>query len=107
MINVIENNYDETSFWTVQSWAALVVWFRFLLYLRTVKRFSWLMRMITECIAGMFNFLIVLIIGVIAFTDAFESIDQILILNGSIERADKEQDIEFYDRYLQPYFKAW
>ena len=48
------------------------------------------MRMITECIAGMFNFLIVLIIGVIAFTDAFESIDQILILNGSIERADKE-----------------
>ena len=67
------------------------------------------MRMITECIKDMFVFLIVLIIGVLAFTDAFRSIEHILFLNGEeIERHDYNKDgAEFYERYVQGYFKAW
>ena len=71
MINVFNTDIESTSFWTIQTWAALSIWFRFLLYLRTVSMFSWLVRMITECLIDMVTFLVVLIIGVIAFADAF------------------------------------
>ena len=79
-LNVFRKNIEETSFWTVQSWAAIVIWFRFLLYLRTLSTFSWLLRMLTECIIDMMSFLGVLIIGVIAFADAFQSIERILVI---------------------------
>lgn len=47
---------------------------RFLLWLRAVPKFSWLIRLITECFLDMKVFLIVFVMGVFAFADAFQSI---------------------------------
>ena len=71
-------NRTEPYFWTIQTWAALAIWFRALLYLRTINSFSWLIRMITECFKDMITFLLVFFIGVIAFADAFLSIETVL-----------------------------
>ena len=81
----------ETGFWTVQTWAALFVWFRFMLYLRTVTVFSWIVRMIQECVKDMLTFLVVLLIGVIAFADAFESIERILYLTGALCEGEDDE----------------
>ena len=47
LVNLWRNDRETVSFWTTQTWAALAIWFRFLLYLRTISTFSWLIRMIT------------------------------------------------------------
>lgn len=72
--NAFRSNYQDKSFWRVQSWAALFVWMRFLLWLRGVSKFSWLIRLVTECFFDMKVFLIVFVMGVFAFADAFQSI---------------------------------
>jgi len=47
IVNVWREDREVTNFWTIQTWAAISIWFRFLLYLRTINTFSWLIRMIT------------------------------------------------------------
>ena len=84
LTNVLHDGHTESYFWTIQTWAALAIWFRFLLYLRTVSLFRWLIRMIVECVIDMASFMIVYIIGVIAFADAFLSIEYILVIEGLI-----------------------
>ena len=120
MWNVASTDTQETGFWTVQTWAALFVWFRFMLYLRTVTVFSWIVRMIQECVKDMLTFLVVLLIGVIAFADAFESIERILYLTGAIcegedDPAECKQEQEellsmdgtWYENYASSYVKNW
>lgn len=34
--NVFSDNLEDVFFWEIQTWAALAIWFRFLLFLRTV-----------------------------------------------------------------------
>ena len=41
---------DSKGFWTMQGYAAICIWLRFLFYLRTVSMFSWSVRMISECV---------------------------------------------------------
>jgi hypothetical protein len=71
------------------------------------KSFSWLIRMIIACIQDMLVFMIVLIIGVFAFADALQSIDKVLVLNGSVEAEEIDKDAGTYEKYLQGYVKAW
>ena len=83
------------------------------MFLRGVKSFSWLIRMITECLKDMTTFSIVLIIGCIAFADAFKSIDIALVLEDVIERRDiqnTELDLKgngWYYNHLGSYVKYW
>ena len=88
------------SFWTVQTWLALMLWLRFGLYLSTVPTFSWLVRMCIACVVDMLTFLVILFIGVFAFADAFLSIDQVLIIKGDIEAPEIQGD-RFYYKYIQ------
>ena len=69
-----EESQNERSFWVMQTWVALLIYSRALLYLRTFDTFSWLIRMIIACMQDMVVFLIIFSIGVIAFADAFSSI---------------------------------
>ena len=62
---------ESKRFWTLQGWAAICIWLRFLFYLRTVSIFSWIVRMISECVQDMWTFLTLFIIGVMAWADAF------------------------------------
>ena len=44
-----EESQNERSFWVMQTWVALLIYSRALLYLRTFDTFSWLIRMIIAC----------------------------------------------------------
>lgn len=89
---------DKKYFWRIQSWSALAVWARFLMYLRTTKKFSWVIRMISECVSDMSTFLVVFFIGVVAFGDSFLSIDQINVLRKNEVPSIREGNI--YDKYI-------
>ena len=59
-------------------------------------------------------FLVVLLIGVIAFADAFKSIDKILSLKAAelapeaaAAEAAEAVEVEFYDKYVKDYALAW
>ena len=52
-------------------------------------------------------FLIVFFISVLLYADAFKSIEQIMKLNGVIEKAAVLADETFYDKYVSEYVKVW
>ena len=106
LTNVYNNDArGDVYYWNIQMFTALCIWFRFLLYLRTRKRFSWLIRMITECVKDMFYFLIIFFIGVVAFADAFLSIDAKISIKAGTE-TESEEDQDFYEKYLYEYVEA-
>ena len=76
LYNTINQDLDQPSFWTIQSWSALMLFLRLVLYLRVFQRFGWLIHLIVHSLADMTIFLIVLVIGIFAFADAFMSIDR-------------------------------
>ena len=47
LVNCFADHENFTvTFWTVQTWTALLIWGKLLLYLRTFPKFSWIIRMI-------------------------------------------------------------
>ena len=70
-----ERGRGETYFWNIQAATAIIIWFRLLLWLRTIPKYSWLIRMISEVLNDMVAFMLVFFIGVLAFTDAFLSVE--------------------------------
>ena len=81
MINVYNtDNRDKQYFWTIQIMAALAIWLRFLFFLRNFESFGWLIRIIIDSFKDMVYFLIVFFIGVLAFADAFLSINERLLI---------------------------
>ena len=80
LLNVYSTgSLDESWFWTVQTWAALTIWMRFLLYLRAISlNYGYMVRMITGAVYGMVPFLMIFFFGICAFADAFESISSVL-----------------------------
>lgn len=63
--------------------------------------------MIIACLVDMTIFMIVFFIGVFAFADALISVDQVLVLNGSIEAAEIPENASNYEKYIQGYVRAW
>ena len=55
----------------------------------------------------MLTFLLVLTIGILAYADAFESIDVALKLEGLIEVESIENDQSNYEKYVKNYVVAW
>ena len=78
LYNSINQDYTEVSFWTAQTWAAIFVWLRFGLYMKTFTAFSWLVRMCVACVNDMLIFLLIFFVGVTTFADAFQSINKVL-----------------------------
>ena len=76
--------------------------------------------MIMACIYDMLTFMIVFIIAVFAFADAFQSIDKIIELNKeSTPEAEAKRflqesgavaespDLSIYEKYGESYIKSW
>ena len=55
----------------------------------------------------MVTFIVVLTIGIMAFADAFLSIENVLILQGKIEASEFNADADTYELYLKSYVEAW
>ena len=109
MINVYNTGPDalsSTYFWTIQSWAAICIWVRFILFLGTLDKFAVLTRLIIQSFSDMGPFLVIFFLGVFAFADAFLSVDKIMFMNGKKEQALVGNDADIYDLYLVDYVTA-
>ena len=104
IVNVFNKHGSDSGgtnfFWTIQSWTAIFIWFRFLLYLRTTNKYSWIIRMISECFNDMITFLLVFFIGILAFADAFLSVEVILVNDQIISPIIVPEDASFYEKYV-------
>ena len=106
MHNLWVKETQTTSFWTVQTYAAIAIWIRFLQYLSTTDSFSWMIRLINLSFTDMQYFLVVLFIGVLGFADAFKSIEMIMIIKGTAEAAEVAENAGLYDKYFKSYIQA-
>ena len=52
-------------------------------------------------------FAVILIIGIFAFADAFQSIDYILMLRKEIEPREIPENANLYEQYVQSYVLSW
>ena len=57
----------------IQSLNAILMWFKFAYFLRATEQTGWLIRMIGEVVVDLGPFLVVMLISILAFTDAFSS----------------------------------
>ena len=62
-------------YWELLAWTSFLLWFRFLLMLRSITTMSPAIRMVIRCFKEMVPYIGIVIIGILAFTDAFQSID--------------------------------
>lgn len=60
------------------------MWFKFIYFLRCTSRTGWLVRMIVEVIKDMGSFLLVYLITIMAFSDAFYSMSQAQVTDALI-----------------------
>ena len=106
-INNFNEDLESHRFWIIQMWAALLIWIRFLLYLRTFEKFSWMIRLIQQSLYDMRYFIFVFFFIVFAFADAFLSISELLKLRqkeaagddsdaGAAAGGDDEGNKDFY-----------
>ena len=106
LYNTINQDLDQPSFWTIQAWSALMLFLRFALYLRVFEGFGWLIHLVVNSLISMTVFMVVLIIGIFAFADAFMSIDRKLELQGRIDPVELSENASNYEKYWQGYVHA-
>lgn len=108
-----ERGRGETYFWNIQAATAIIIWFRLLLWLRTIPKYSWLIRMISEVLNDMIAFMLVFFIGVLAFTDAFLSVESLYAYSSQtsvIKRGEiglNMNDGHYFDVIFKPYFDSF
>ena len=61
-------------FWVTNSWASLFIWLRLILYLQSTEMMSFIISMLLACFSEMIAFIVLLLMGVIAFADGIASI---------------------------------
>ena len=76
-----------------------------MVFLRTLNRFDWLIRLIIECWYDMSQFLVVFLIGVLAFSSTNVSIEEVLRIQGLKER-EVNEDAWFIEKYFGGWFDA-
>ena len=69
--------------------------------MRTIGYFNWLVTLIVASVVDMVTFIVVLTIGIVAFADAFLSIESVLVLQEKITVADVDPEADFYTLYLE------
>lgn len=103
----------QQNFWRLLSYTAILVWVRLGILLRSSHALSWMTTLVSESIISITGFVVVLLIGIIAFADTFYAIDRILIIQGyeSDEslahiKFEKTDDMTLFDTYLAEPFKS-
>jgi|Transcript_20452 hypothetical protein len=83
IIRATNETINTTQFWELQSWVALTVWMRVILtYLGEIRELSWLVGLIKYTMTSTGYFLVVFLVGVTAFADSFNALDQEILLEG-------------------------
>ena len=121
-VNVLSNclqlynafNVDRKSvvFWRIHTWLAVLIWWRFVLYLRTFERFSWMVRLVQQSLDDMKYFMLVFVFIVLSFADSFLTIKSLLALQdeqrgvvpeAAADGAEPQRTIynEFFKEYIE------
>lgn len=77
------------------------------MWLRTSARLSWMLNLIEESLLSILQFLMVLIMGIFAFADAFRAIERVLVLEGHLEAHKSTAETGFFEAYLSVPVKQW
>ena len=80
--------------------ASMILWMKFLYYLRTQKQFGYLIRMITQVIKDMIPFLVVMLVLIIAFSESIYSLDNNKFLDRELTFGT------FFDAQIFVFFNA-
>ena len=75
--------------------------------MRTVNMFNWLVTLIVASVADMVTFIVVLMIGIMAFADAFLSIESVLVVQEKITLTPIDSDADIYELYFSRFVAAW
>ena len=76
LYSVIFNDEFTVEFWRIQAIICFFIYFRLVILLKYFENISYLIKMIIEVVNDMSAFLVVLFVAVLAFADAFFSLDQ-------------------------------
>ena len=79
-------------YWELLAWTSFCLWFRFLLMLRSVERMSPAVSMVLKSLDQIIPYLVVVFIGVFAFSDAFQSIEQISCIRAARDISSESDD---------------
>ena len=63
--------------------------------------------MIIECARDMMPFMAIFFVSIIAFSSAFGTIQEIMVLDGKIGDPDLGEDPSYYETNIQPYMQYW
>ena len=105
-------------YWEVLAWTSFFLWFRFLLMLRSVPSMSPAVSMVLRSGREIKPYFGIVAIGVLAFADAFQSINQIAYLKAAAEIAtsdddyieppfDRDMEVEDYTTFKNKYAGEW
>jgi hypothetical protein len=73
------------SFWVIQSLAGILIWVKFIWFLRTVSYFSYLIQSLTQAFRDINAFFIILLLACIGYGDAFHSLSRSMGDNSFVE----------------------
>jgi len=78
------------------------MWYKFAYFLRVTNETGWLIRMISQVVIDLGPFLLVLMISILAFTDAFSSmsISQVTTATGKGDDPEKAKIVEGYGKAI-------
>ena len=90
----------------IQSLNAVLMWYKFAYLLRSTDQTGWLIRMIAEVVYDLGPFLLVLLISLLAFTDAFSSMS-ISQVTTAIGKGDDPVEAAIVPGYLTAFFYSY
>ena len=101
--------------WQLMMIVALLIWWRFVLYLRTFEKFSWMVRLIQQSFYDMRYFFLVFFFIIFSYADAYLSLKTAISLRQALisEEEGSEPappvdttDLSFYEIYFKTYIVA-
>lgn len=95
-----------TTIWYIQTFATLVMWYKLLYYLRMFRSTSYLVRAFITILSQMFAFMLLYIISVLCFSQAF------YIVSNYHEKYipktfEDPEDVPIYEQYLVSWTAVW
>lgn len=87
LYSVVNTDQFTVAFWRIQALTSLFIYLRLLLILRYFEGISYLVGSLISVVKGMGAFLFVLVVAILAFTDAFISLDVTAKEGGEAEAA--------------------
>lgn len=106
--HVVGKEYLSSTFWIINSWASLLIWYRMIIYLQSTESMSFIISMIEQSFREMTAFTAILFMGVFAFADSIKSIRQILYQEQEMDHVvPMQDDPDSFSGMMNIWFGEW